>query len=84
MIKFIPKQKLSKKAKRELDQTHRQVWGEINPVTRKFDSKKIYKREKSSRWFHDDGMRIFFIISVMMKGPFKSSMNKPNSALQRR
>jgi hypothetical protein len=59
MIKFIPKEKLSKKAKRERNQAMRQSWGAISPVTRKIDSKKTYKREKSSCLFKDDGTRIF-------------------------
>ena len=67
MIKFIPKGKLSKKAKRELDQARRQVWDDISPVTRRIDSKKMYKREKSSRWFKDDGMGIFFITFTLRK-----------------
>ena len=34
MDKFIPKEKLSKKAKPELAKAQRQTWGGLNPVTR--------------------------------------------------
>ena len=52
MDRFIPKEKLSKKAKRELAKAQRQTWGGINPVTRKPQNPKAYVREKPR---YDDG-----------------------------
>lgn len=46
MDKFIPKAKLSKKAKREKAKAQRQTWGGLNPVTRKPPNPKAYMREK--------------------------------------
>lgn len=44
--KFIPKEKLSKKKRRELDAQKRNSWGEIKPVTRLVESKKGYNRQR--------------------------------------
>ncbi len=52
MERFIPKTKLSKKAKREADKKQRQTWT-INPVSRKSANKKAYER-KAPRLFMDD------------------------------
>lgn len=46
MAKFIPKEKLSKKARRELNKMRRNTWGPINPVTRKAENKIVYNRRK--------------------------------------
>jgi len=43
---FIPKQKLSKKAQRELNCAKRRTWGALNPTTRKPVSPKAYNRKK--------------------------------------
>ena len=48
MVRFIPKEKLSKKARKELDRQRRVTW-EFSPVTKKVESKKLYKRRKRSR-----------------------------------
>lgn len=44
--KFIPKEKLSKKKRKELDAQKRNSWGEIKPVTRLVESKKGYNRQR--------------------------------------
>lgn len=44
--KFIPREKLSKKKRRELDNQKRNSWGEIKPVTRHVESKKAYNRQR--------------------------------------
>lgn len=44
--KFIPKEKLSKKKRRELDNQKRNSWGEIKPVTRRVGSRKAYNRQR--------------------------------------
>jgi hypothetical protein len=46
MDKFIPKEKLSKKARREKAKAQRQTWDGLNPVTRKPQNPKAYVREK--------------------------------------
>ena len=40
MEKFISRDKLSKKARKELDSQKRRTWNGINPVTRTVESKK--------------------------------------------
>ena len=50
MEKFIPYEKLSKKEKRKIDQSRRQTWGELNPVTRKPENSKAYNRRKAQNW----------------------------------
>lgn len=52
MERFIPKDKLSKKAKRALNAQYRQVW-EICPVSRKRPNKKAYNR-KTPRRYEDE------------------------------
>lgn len=49
MNKFIPKEKLSKKAKRELNALQRKDWNGLNPVTRKAENPKEYNRKKLRR-----------------------------------
>jgi len=59
MMKFIPKEKLSKKARKELDRSRRETW-DFSPVTRKVESKKVYNRKKASHdRCGDNGMRGF-------------------------
>ena len=54
MNKFIPKTKLSKKAKREIAKAQRQTWGSMNPVTRKLPNPKAYVRNKPRIESDDD------------------------------
>ena len=59
MQKFIPREKLSKKARKELDRSRREAW-DFSPVTRRVESKKIYNRKKASHdRYSDGGMRGF-------------------------
>lgn len=51
-MKFIPREKLSKKAKRALDGKRRATW-EFNPVTRQAESKKAYERKKPAEFDED-------------------------------
>ncbi len=57
MEKFIPYEKLSKKARRVLDLQKRSTWDGVNPVTRQTESKKAYKRHPKHRaaWSAADG-----------------------------
>ena len=64
MEKFIPYEKLSKKEKSKIDQTRRQTWGELNPVTRKPENSKGYNRNKARNWkrdYHEPIPGIYFL-----------------------
>ena len=64
MAKFVPKGKLGKKARKELDRQRRVTW-EFSPVTKTVDSKKIYSRKKKA-WSQDDygpGFSVFAVCS---------------------
>ncbi len=50
MEKFIPYKKLSKKAKRKIDQARWQTWGELNPVTWKPENSNAYNKNKARNW----------------------------------
>ena len=63
MDKFIPYEKLSKKAQRERNQQRRGSWGAVNPVTRKPANPKAYNRQKARRWKYDPPERAFFFAS---------------------
>lgn len=59
MKPLIPKEKLSKKARKELDSQRRTLW-QVQPVTKKIESKKLYNRKKARRLNQDDlGLRLF-------------------------
>ena len=53
MQKFIPRNKLSKKARKELDAAKRRTWEGFNPITRTVESKKVYNRKKVQRGIDD-------------------------------
>lgn len=53
MEKFVPYEKLSKKAKREADAARRGSWNGVNPVTRKSPNPKAYNRQKARKWSDD-------------------------------
>ena len=57
MAKFIPREKLGKKARRALDAQRRAAW-DFSPVTRKVESRKIYNRKEqpSVRYDPDRGL----------------------------
>ena len=50
---FIPRQKLSKKAKRALDLKKRATWDGLNPVTRRTENKKAYDRKRPAGFDED-------------------------------
>jgi len=47
---YVSYRKLSKKKRREVDQTKRITWGSVSPVTKKVPSQKVYNRKKAQRW----------------------------------
>jgi hypothetical protein len=55
MQKFVPFEKLSKKKRREEHAARRKSWSGVNPVTRKPENPKAYKRKKARKW-SDDSM----------------------------
>jgi len=62
MDKYIPKEKLGKKARRKLNAEGRGTWGAINPVTRKEKNEKAYNRKKArgEMDFHPGELFYFF------------------------
>ena len=44
---FVPREKMSKKQKKELDRAQREAWS-FSPVTRRVESKKVYNRKRKS------------------------------------
>ena len=50
MEKFFPYEKLSKKQQRKIDAMKRGSWGDVNPVSRKVESKKVYNRKRTQDW----------------------------------
>ena len=78
MAGFVPKDKLSKKAQKELNRQRRTMWN-FSPVSRTVDSKKLYNRKKRARDRYDEtagicGKKIF---GFMMK-PKRSKTGLPN------
>ena len=55
MEKYIPYEKMSKKAQREHNKKQRKDWGGISPVTRCPQNPKAYNRAKSKRDRIDSG-----------------------------
>ncbi len=60
MEKFIPFEKLSKRKQRELMAKKRRTWGSVNPVTRKPENPKVYKRHKAQKWSDDSSAEVLF------------------------
>ena len=63
MAKFISSQKMSKKARKELDLKQRATWS-FSPVTKKVESKKLYNRKKKPSARYDDFSRGFCYVCV--------------------
>ena len=59
MAKFISREKLSKKARKELDSQRRATWA-FSPTTKKIESKKLYNRKRAQRLNLDDFRRCVF------------------------
>ena len=62
MNNFIPYEKLSKKKKRELDNSRRGTWGELNPVTRRLVPAKAYNRNKARKWNYDNPSSVLCVL----------------------
>lgn len=61
MEKFIEREKLSKKARRELDRKNRKGWNGLSPVTLRSVNKKVYSR-KRVRKIDSDFTNLFSLI----------------------
>ena len=59
MARFVPKDKLSKKARKELNRQKRVTW-EFSPVTKTVESKKVYSRKKKAQCRDDYGLSFFY------------------------
>lgn len=57
MEHFIPYEKLSKKERRKHDLAKRQTWGDLNPVTRRPENSRAYRRLAENRRFRDEYVR---------------------------
>ena len=74
MVKFIPKDKLSKKAQKELNRQRRVTW-DFSPVTKTVDSRKIYSRKRKAQ-NRDDFYGLSFF-SALRKGiPIRNTGHK--------
>ena len=62
MARFVPKDKLGRKARKELDRRRRKTW-EFSPVTKTVESGKLYNRKKIARDCRDDSTDDFFLLS---------------------
>ena len=63
MKKFVPREKLGKKARKQLDSEQRATWT-FSPETKKVESKKLYDRKKKSHDRHDDYSMGFSIHTI--------------------
>ncbi len=53
MKHIIPREKLGKRARKQLDGARRATWA-FSPVTKKVESKKLYNRKKKSHDRNED------------------------------
>ena len=71
MEKFIPYEKLSKKKKRELNESRRTRWT-ISPVTRRPENPKAYNRKKAQKRMNDPGS----VLSVFTGTDFRKTRRR--------
>ena len=70
MAGFVPKDKLSKKARKELNRQRRVTW-DFSPVARTVESRKLYNRKRIARIRDENGPGSFFP-GIDWGGPFHS------------
>lgn len=68
MKKFIPAEKLAKKARRELNSQKRNVWGTLNPVTRVPAGPGIHNRKKLRKEDRDPSPELFLSGTLVFYG----------------
>ena len=65
MAKFVSRERLSKKARKELDSQKRVTWT-FSHTTKKVESKKLYNRKKSAHaWKDDFGVSAFGMYGML-------------------
>ena len=63
MKRFVLREKLGKKARKQLDSEQRATWA-FSPVTKKIESKKLYTRKRKPHDRYDDyGMGVCCLCS---------------------
>ena len=62
MKSFVPRDKMSKRARKKLDAQNRTTWG-FNPTTKIVKNKKVYDRKKQSRNYEPYDSRGCFLMS---------------------
>ena len=84
MDKFVPRNKMGKKARKELDAKQRSTWA-FSPATKKLDSKKIYNRKRISRNRMDGPGDFLYALSFFTRYSFAHShtneANTPTAGL---
>ena len=50
MERFVPYEKLSKKEQKKINESRRNTWGAMSPVTRRPENPKAYNRRKARSW----------------------------------
>lgn len=74
MTPFVSSEKMSKKARRELDSRKRAAW-RISPVTRRAESKKAYSRKRKPRIRWDEQLPFLCLYSRNCAGQFNHKFN---------
>lgn len=80
MTRFVPREKLGKKARRSLDKAKRRTFETISPVTKTVESKKLYSRRKPPLRMQDDGTGVFFFLRLIPEFMEHASAGKVYSA----
>ncbi len=80
MARFVPKDKMSKKARKELNSMRRTMW-DFSPVSRAVDSRKRYNRKRIARNCDDDSpgdppLDPYFPSGKLVKAP-RSTFGNP-------
>ena len=71
--KYVPLDKRSKREQKEYHTVQRRDWGNLNPITRKVESGKVYNRKKSKqRWREYEPCLDFFIGVILWPKPYGS------------
>jgi len=65
---YVPLDKKSKKQQKEYHSKQRREWGNVNPVTKKLESAKVYSRKKSKQGWHayDSGLDFFIRLAAVL------------------
>ena len=81
MKKFVPREKLGRKARKQLDSEQRTTWV-FSPVTKKVEIKKLYNRKKKSHDRYDDYGMGFSVVVLLryrkMKGTWSNMYFETN------